>query len=225
MAVILDLTEYKTIAGLTTTDAARDAALALILNEVNEAVTRLLRQPLDSTTYTEYLNAPPTPRIALRYWPVTSVTSVRIAYYSGGDPSKFTSDTAWDQYTGWVLESDPDGTSRSGVLRAVRGGWSYQITRPIGRLAYRIDPNWRAVQVVYVAGYDQIPASLKAAAQLITSRLAFMRKLGVMPTSASLNGASYSLQTIGGSSADVLLGDPTIVGFLKPFSDIFVGAR
>lgn len=225
MAIILDLPEYRTLTGLNaTTDAARDAALQSILNEVNDALTLAIRQPLNSATYTEYYNAPTTDRIALRQWPVSSVTTVKVAQGSNGDPAKFTSDTLLDQYTDWILEVDQsNGTSRSGILRNVNGWWGVSYTRPVGRLASRIDPDYRAVQVVYVAGYVQIPQSLKSAALLMTSRLFHMRKFGLIPGSASLNGASYSLQQMGNATG--LLSDPAVQDFLKPFQEVFVGGR
>lgn len=219
MAVILDLPEYRTLAGITV--ATNDAALQMILNEVNGALTHAIRQPLESTTYTEYYDAPYTDRLVLRQWPVTTVTTVKVAQNSSGDPAKFTTDTLWTQYVDYVVEVDQsNGSSRSGLLRSTRGYWGMQQAHPMGRLASRMTADYRAVQVVYVAGYDQIPQSLKSAALLMTSRLFHLRKFGLMPGSASLNGASYSLQQ--GNTAVGLIGDPTIQDYLTPFMDIHV---
>lgn len=221
MAIILDLQEYRTRTGLAS-DTARDAALELILNDVNNAINLYLRNPLEQVSRTEYIDAPATDRIVLRYWPVVTITSVKVAYMSNGDPSKFTSDTLWDQYTDWILEVDEsDGSSRCGVLRATQGYWSVNYRRPPGRLTSRLDPDFRAVQIVYVAGYLAIPSSLKTAAQIMTSRIFNSRLAGFSPGSASLNGGSYSLQSAAGE-AGMLLGDPTVESYLKPFHDIWV---
>lgn len=221
MAIILDLPEYRVLAGLATTDAARDATLQAILNETNDALTRAVRQPLESADYSEYYDAPLTEKLVLRQWPVTEVTSVKVAFGSNGDPSKFTSDTVWNQYTDWVLNDDQsDGSSRSAVLYSVRGYWGVSSVRPVGRLGGRVMTDRRAVFVEYTAGYDQIPASLKSAALLMVSRLYLMRK-GLLPGSASLNGASYSNQQF--NTAQGLLSDPTISDYLRPFAEVYTG--
>ena len=222
MAIILDLPEYRNMAGFaSTTDAARDTSLQMILNEVNDAITRYIRQPLESATYTEYYNAPPTDRVVLRQWPVTAVTSVSYAQYSGGDPSKFTSDTLLTQYKDWILEVDrSDGSSRSGVIRSPRGFFGVNPRYPVRRLGYRDDPDYRALQIIYSAGFDQVPSSLKTVAALATSRIFHVRKFGTLPASASLNGASYSLMQFG--NAATMFDDPIIAGFLRPFNDLFV---
>lgn len=221
MAIILDLPEYRTIAGLSTEDSARDGALRAILREVNDAITQAVKTPITSTTYTEYYDAPADPMLVLRWWPVTSITSVHVAPGSNGNPTSFTSDTEWDEYTHWVLEKDqPDGSSRSARLRSVRGFWGWRYRVPFRRLAAEIDPDYRAVKVVYVAGWTAIPQSLKAAAVQMTGQLFLRRRSGVMPASASLNGGSYSFQTPG--TAVGMLGDPTIAELIAPFTDISV---
>ena len=219
--IILDLPEYRALSGYTSTQVA-DTVLQPIINETNDALARFIRQPLDSKTYTQYYNGVPSPRIVLRQWPVTAVTTVRVAYISGGDPAKFDSTTDWTQYSDWVLEvDDSDDSSRQGVLRALRGYWSYQFRYPPMRLAYDLSADYRAVQVVYTAGYEQIPQSLKSAALLIVGRLYLMRR-GLLPGSASLNGGSYSYQTY--NTAMGMLNDPTVSDFLRPFQDVFLGS-
>lgn len=217
---ILDLPEYRALTSLTSADETRDKALQSILNEVNDALRKALRQPLESAEYTEYYDAPPTDRIPLKHWPVTEVETVKVAAGSNGDPSKFIAGTAWEQYTDWILEVDQsDGSSRSAVLRSTRGFWGVSYTRPIRKQAARVNADYRAVQVVYTAGYEQIPYSLKSAAMLMTSRLWMLRRTGQVIGSASLNGASYSVQAGG---ADGLISDPKVQEFLTPFMDIHI---
>lgn len=219
--IIIDLPEYRALSGYTSTQVP-DTVLLPIINETNDAIARFIRQPLDSKTYTQYYNAPPSPRIPLRQWPVTAVTTVKVAYFSGGDPTAFDANTVWNQYTDWVLEvDDSDESSRQGVLRSLRGYWGYQFRYPPGRLAYDMSPDWKAVQVVYTAGYEQIPQSLKSAALLIVGRLYLMRR-GLLPASASLNGGSYSYQSF--NTAMGMLNDPTVQDYLRPFQDVFLGS-
>ena len=220
----LTLANYKTWAGIASVDATRDASLTVVLDEIEDALKRMLGQPIESATYTEYIDAPPGNTIALRWKPVTAVSSVKYAPNSGGDPSLFTSDTALTQYTQWILDVDqPDGTtSKSGVIRVMdRSAWGARRERPVDRLGYRLVPDPRAIQVVYTAGYATVPSAILGAGYLATSKLYLSRKHGAQVTSASLNGGSYSLP--GPATAEGALLDPTIQGMLKTFLPYYVG--
>ncbi len=190
--------------------------------EVDDAIKKRLRQPIELATYTEYYDAEPTENIILRFGPVaTSGLQVTVAPFSGGNPAKFVGLAPLNLYTDYVLDVDqPDGvTSRSGLLIRIGGAWGYYFLAPVRRLNSALESDKRAVQVIYTAGYTVVPPSVTLAAYLVMSKLWLSRQMGAQATSASLNGASYSLPI----RAENLLDTPEVWGYLSPFCGDGVG--
>lgn len=218
----LTLANWKTNTGTTSTDATRDAAITAMLAQVEDAIKKRLHQPVESATYTEYYDAPVGPLLALRWLPVSSVTSIHYHPGANGDPAAFVAGDALTQYEQWVLEADQaDGTSRCGLVRRVgAAGWGMNYRRPAGRLAPNLEPGRKSLKVVYTAGYSSVPASILAAGYLMTSRLYESRQRGFPVNSESLNSYSYSASN---ATADSLLDMPDIHALLLPFKTVSVG--
>ena len=217
-AMLLTLAGYKTWLNYTATD--RDAVYNAMITEIDDAIKKRLRQPIEQAKYVEYYDAEPDEYLRLRWTPVNlQGLQVIVAPFSGGNPSAFANTTPLNLYTDYVLEVDqPDGvTSRCGLLRRVRyGSWGYYFMDPIRRLSSRLETDPRAVQVTYVAGYAQVPQSITLAAYEMMSKLYLARQMGAQVTSASLNGASYSLP---GTNANGLIDSPDVWPYLSPFCD------
>ena len=220
--MLLDLPEYVVITGRTLSEADALSAQA-VLAEVDDAVKRILRQPIERAQYTRVLPAPPTERLALPYTPVSG-TSLQVWFNGGanGDSAAFTSDHLLTRYTDYDLEiTTPDGLSGTGHLLCLTGVWGGRWRREPTRLAPALDTLPGAVKVTWYGGYTLVPQAIKAAVALATTRIMLMRKTGLVTTSASLNGASFGGQVAGTGGA---LDDPTVLGLLRPWLPAFVSA-
>lgn len=203
----------------------RDAALTAMIAEASDAVIRYCNNgSLEATQYTQILDAPPGSVIITPYAPVIykpdADPPINFELYkldsANGDPSAFTSNNLLTIYQDYILDMGPrDVThSESGIVRFLRTPIALQFERPIYSLAVKLVPIRGAIKVVYTAGYETVPASIKMVLNLIVRRLFNMRKLGVPLTSESLNGYSYSSQ--GTATADgIITGDPTIQKALR----------
>lgn len=226
---ITSLADYKTFAGITSTDATRDAALTVMVAECIDAVVRYCKNgSLESASYTVYLDAPTRNVLYLPHFPVAaSGLQIWLNTEANGDPTLFTSADLLTAYTDYVLDTGPDDASYSytGKVTLVSGGpWSStNYVRPVYSLATRLEPARKAIKATYTAGWASVPASLSGAVNLLVSKLYAMRKLGMPTTSESLNGYSASWQSTATANG-ILQGDPTIRQQLKPFTrGIFVG--
>ena len=222
--MILGVADYKTWLNYTATD--RDGVYTMLCSEVSEAIKNKLRQPIEMNTYVEYYDAPPNETFTLKWLPVWPTgLQVIVAPGSYGNPAAFTAPgaTPLTINVDYIVDWDqPNGSSRSGLLRKTNNLWGYNYTSPAGRLGSRLDPDRLAIQVTYTAGYAPVPQDIQMAAYLAISKLYMMRQLGAQATSASLNGASYSIP----ATATAVLDDPTIWGLLRPYGDpVFLGSR
>ncbi len=198
-----------------------------MIAEANDAVIRYCRNGnLEATEYTQILNAPPHTSIILPFAPVIYApdadTPIDFQLYrcdsAYGDPSAFTSDNLLTMFSDYVLDIGPTDitTSESGIVRFLNGAAGVNYERPIYSLAVKLIPIYGALKVVYTAGFATVPASIKAALNIIVRKLYNLRKLGVPLTSESLNGYSYSSQS-NASANGIIQGDPTIQQMLRPF--------
>jgi hypothetical protein len=217
---LITLLGWKTQTGETDTDATRDAAIALMIAEVEKAIIGYLGMPVEQATYTRVLDAPVRQNIVLPYSPVTlSGLQVWMNTDAKGDPSAFTSSNLLTLYTDYSLVIDqPDGTSKSGIIRKTAGVWAFRHTRPVERLSPVVTKVPGAIKVTFTAGYATVPADIQAAAYLMVSKLYTMRKLGGQLQNESLNGYSYGLA--GNATAGSIIADPTVVSMLRPYKGI-----
>lgn len=224
---LLTLAEHKAFASLTTNDPARDAALTAMIAEASDAVIRHCNNgSLEATQYTQILDAIPQNSIILPYAPViykpNADPAIDFQLYrldtANGDPSAFTSANLLTIYRDYILDMGPTDVEHSltGIVRFLNAPIGLNFERPLYSLAVKLVPIRGAIKVVYTAGYETVPASIKMVINLVVRRLFNLRKLGVPLTSESLNGYSYSSQ--GTATADgIITGDPTISRVLRSF--------
>lgn len=228
------LAAYKAFAGLTSTDATRDASLAQMLVQIEAGIKRLCRPyQFESTTQTDIILPAPwtSPWLLLPLVPVRSITSIYYTPSGYGVVANFTSDTllvspaANPTGPDYELEIDmyPEGWSRSGRVRRLgRSIWGYTTVRPFGELATRPEVESGSVKVTYVAGHTTVPADVVEAVHLATSLTYQRRKGGAPVTSSSWNGYSESLA--GPFVSTSVLGSPDIQQLLAPYmTQIVVG--
>jgi hypothetical protein len=141
---LTNLASVKAWLGLTTT--ANDPQISALVTSVSRAIYSALQRPnILPTAYSEVLNGNDSDQLALRNWPVISVSSVVMGL------TAIQASTAYGAY-GWALEDvDPSPPSRPSLLYFRRGRF------------------WRAPQNVaisYVAGYQVAETQTVAGAAL-----------------------------------------------------------
>lgn len=225
---ILTLSEYLAWAGITSTDATRDASLTAMISEVNDAIIRYLHNgSIETASYTVIMPAPVSLQLVLPVVPVLASSVVLyLNWQANGNPSLFTSQDLLTPYTDYIVNTGPFDNlySTSGIVTSNWSNWGGSFIRPTYALASTPAPTPGAIKATFTAGYDTVPPSIIAAAELITSKLYNMRKTGQPLNSEGLQSYQYSAQA--SATADgIIQGDPTIRGLLSPFGrQVFVGS-
>lgn len=181
-----------------------DALLSTWLAAIDARVKRYLRQNVETATYVEYPRCLGNKWIRLRESPVQSITSVYV------DPTFVFAAAS-------LLTDGTDYTVINNRLYRIDGTWPRNIVRRRGDLAASSEPSEGAVKVTYVAGYDDVPADVTLAVNLIVARLAIVARTGGQSMqSQSLEDYSYTLAGLPESQGeDQLLGP--VLPMLKPF--------
>lgn len=205
-------TRLKLLLGISASDTSQDSRLAQILTGVEAGVKAYLKRDVESATYTEFYDGSGKPKLVLRQYPVTSVTTVHLdarGYY--GTPSDaFASTTLLTAGTDYVLPKEDSGGSRPGFLLRIGGptvsgevGWwppsAWNAGYPSGHLLTGRGPTaWPRgrgnLKVVYVAGYTSVPADIALA---VDQTAAWVSRNGPQGgfglTGESLEDYSYNL--------------------------------
>jgi hypothetical protein len=234
---IQTLAGYKTFAGITSTDATRDASLSAILTEVNAAISRLCRPWLfERVTMTDViLDAPLDAELVLPVIPVPSITSLYLNWSANGDPAAFTSNDLLTPYSGYLLDVNDkvNDWSTTGIVYC-RGGqnsnswgqgslnWGGERHWPPTRLASTLTPGRGAIKVTFPAGCLTVPPEVTLCANLATSMIYARRTYGMPVNSESWNGDSYSMS--GAYTAAAALSSPDCAELLAGYQSAFVAA-
>jgi len=223
---ILTLSAFKARAGITSTDATRDASLDQLLADVDAAIKRAIRPFLpEPVTFTDIvLDAPRGNVLELPLVPVRSIASLYLNLGARGDATEFTADyllVANSDY--WMpLDDAVAGYSRSGrVFRRGLAAWGFERLFGIGRLAAQIDPCRGAIKVTFSAGPTSVPTDLALAAFLATTLIYQRREKGGPLSSESWNGRSESVA--GPFTAGAALDSPDVAQLLRPYQGTRIG--
>jgi hypothetical protein len=225
---ILSLQEWKVFTGTTTTDATRDAAITMILGDVDAAFRQALKPfyPGPVTITDHVMDAPRGNVLLLPVTPARSITSLYLRWFRGesyGDPAAFTAEDLLTQYEDYFMPIDtlPENYSRSGkVYRRRASSWGAEWVRPLGRLASELEPARGAVKVTYLAGPASVPDDIAMAAALAASQLYARMPTGVPLGSESWNGYSKSV------AAPFLVSfreSPDVAAVLRRYQGVYVG--
>lgn len=214
------LDDLKAFQGISSVDTTRDASLTAILAEVEAAIKKLCRPyQFEPVTLTDViLDAPWASNVLpLPVWPARSITSLYYRSDAKGDPAAFEADDELEEFEDFrlVIDDPVNAFSRSGrVERLNRSSWGVQLNRPYGRLASEPRAEPGAVKVTYTAGHTAVPEDVVLAVHLAAGLL-YARRTGAPLTSASLNGASYSLA--GPFTATAAVTSPDVMGLLSAY--------
>lgn len=221
------LGEFKTRNELALT-AAQDDAVAGVLVECEDAIKALCKPTtLSSVTDTDaILDAPHnSPVLFLPLTPVRTLTSVYFNAGANGVAANFTSDHLLVEGTDYDFprKMRPENWSRDGAVRLLtRSYWGVTLVRRPGCLAFERAPGRGMVKVTYTAGFPSVLPRVTTALYMATAMLLARRKFGAMMTSASLNGASYSLA--GPATATAVVHSPDVLASLRGLYDpVLVG--
>lgn len=190
-----------------------DGVISSILDGVESIIGNMIASPVlqDVTARTEYYDGVVGRELKLRWRPIIK-TGLRVWIDEGGFYGDG-SGTPFDTGTEWTLGQDFDapevwnGYSVSGRLVSLGGIWPARWLRPPARLASELVGERGAVKVTYKAGWasQDIPSALIQAAYLEATTLFNLGvsrngdvMTGMIKTSESLNGYSYSLGQLGG---------------------------
>lgn len=229
MAAIITSTSFLNATGLTIT-GANLTALASITASVDTAIRRMIYPFLvEPRTVTDHVDmAPDNEVLLLPEVPVRSITSIYLNPDADGLATNFTAEHLLDNTTGseyWLhIDRPVDAYSRSGKVFRRGGSWSWgaggggnwgaeSFSASRRNLAGNVRAARGAVKVTYAAGTLSVPDDVFEAAKLATAMLYNRRKTGVPATSASLNGASYSLA--GPFTAMAALRTPDVLALLE----------
>lgn len=214
---LTSVSAYKTAIQYSASD--RDAVYSALISEVSEAIeTKVLPNVLPSTSFSDVFDAPADPILVLEPRPVKlSTLQIWRNSSSKGDPALFTSDHLLTLYTDYKVEKkDPSGVySLDGRIRCLTGPWGVGHERAPGNLAHATTPGRAALKVSYTAGYSPIPGGVVRAVHLVVSMLFIRRNMGVLLTSESLNGFSWSGTPLFPMAA--ALNSPDVRSLLDPY--------
>lgn len=164
--------DYVVLTGGTDEPSSQIQALC---EAASDAVERYIGRPIEKAERTEYYAANGQKAIVLRVRPVWEIEEVRwdaLGQYGEG-ADKFNSDTllvAGTDYTWTKTTTTGSDRNNAGLLIRIPGEW-FERPRYRDRHKLSIDniPSYGDIRVIYTAGYDPIPASIKlACAQVVT---------------------------------------------------------
>ncbi len=223
MAIITAAT-YQTLSDQTFTGSTLDSVTAWCAG-VSAAILKAIRpfQPEPITQTDIILNAPIDEFLILPIVPVRSITSVYYNPFANGNPAAFTSDDllAATQYQ--LMTTQPEGYSRSGLLRrcGLSNLWGADWRNPVTMLASKLVPLYGAIKVTYLAGPASLPADIQDAAVLAVSLMLQRKKTGAPLSSEGWNGYNYSLASA--FTATSAVNSPDVLDMLMPYRSPAVG--
>jgi len=216
------LAEFVTRNELSLT-TAQETAVAGVIGECEDAIKELCRPTMlePGTATLHVLNAPWNSQYLFTPCrPVRSITALYIRRDAKGDPSLFTSDYLKVAYTDYrlVIDRQPEGWGMAGKIEILNMSvWGVARRRPYNQLGWGVTDEPGSVAVSYTYGFPTILPRVTTALYTATAMLLARRKLGVMASSASLNGASYSLA--GPATATAVVHSPDVLASLYGLYD------
>lgn len=206
-----DLNEIKKILQIAPQNTAEDFQLGLYAEWASDILAQAMNR--DSIAYqvrTWYYPGSGNQKLPLRHRPVypnvapakcskLPFTAIQVIEDDGGNygfsPGGYTG-TPLTFGTDYTIRIDQDdGGSREAILYRVGDYWTKPIDRENGMLSPFVGEDLGSFQVIYTAGYtvDTLPPSLRAAADLLVTRLRYIMPLGMQLTSESYIERSIGL--------------------------------
>lgn len=205
-----DLLEIKKILEIDPDNHSYDVQLGLFNEWTADILEEVMDRPLAYKTRTVVYQGTGTQKLNLRHRPVYPTTppakasnlpftAIQVIIDEGGDfgeaVGSFTG-TPLVYGTDYAVKIDlDDGGSREAILYRINDYWPRPIDRESGVLSPFVGPDMGSVQVTSTAGFtvDTLPASIRAAATMLVSRMAYIMPLGMQTSSESYIERSIGL--------------------------------
>lgn len=155
-----------------------------------------------------YPTAPPAKAASL---PFTAMQVIVDEGASWGEASGAFTGTPLTYGTDYAIRIDQDdGGSREAILYRLNDLWPRPIERMAGELSSFVGPDMGSIQVTYTAGYtvDTLPATLRAGAMMLITRI-----YNLFPLGQQLTSESYVERSIGLSENQKRY----LMGMVRPF--------
>ncbi len=192
----------KKVCDINLDDHAEDSKLNFFIEQASDWILEYLdRHDIEKKSRTEFYNGTGTLTLQLRSRPVFVTPTIEVyvdsSGYYGQASGSFLAASQLTFGTDFVLKIDQDdGTSRCGLLIRIDGGiWPKQPVRTQGLLTSYIGPGFGCVKVTHTAGHtvDTLPAQLRAACNLLVTRMRYFWPLGLEIASESYEERHISL--------------------------------
>ena len=199
-----DLREIKVLLEIDSQDTEEDILLGFLIEQSSQWIEEILNRPgMAKKSRTEFYNGTGNQKLLLRSRPVFTTPTIQVFQDEGGNfgatsGSFNATDSALVYGTDFALVVDQEnGTSRSGILYRINELWPRPSVRQRGLLSPFLGTGFGTIKVVYTAGYevDNLPASLRLAANLLVQRLRYIMPLGMELTGDSFEERNMSIVT------------------------------
>ena len=198
--VYTDLVEVRRMLDIDQDNDVETGKLLILIEQASRIIDDFLGKPApELKSRTEYYQGTGTQKLLLRQRPVFTSPLIQVYLdetgYWGSTSGAFDTVTSPLTYgEDFALQVDQeDGSSRSGLLYRISGGWERPAVRSRGFLSpYIGGPNGN-IKVVYTAGYspDTLPSPIRFACNLLVARMRHLFPWGLETTSENYSEVSY----------------------------------
>lgn len=208
-----NLNEIKTVLQIDPNNTTYDVQLGLFNEWTASIFEEILDRPIAYQTRTVvypgtgnqklllrhrpvYPTAPPAKAANLPFTPIQVIVDEASGWgFASGAFSQTNGATPLVLGTDYTIRPDQDdGGSRSAILYRINDYWPRPIDRQTGELSPFVGPDMGSIQVISTAGYtvDTLPATLRAAADMLVARMKV-----IMPLGMQISSESYIERSIG----------------------------
>jgi len=202
MPLLTDLREVKSILEISEEDTTEDKKLLFLMEWATQWIEEWLNRVgrIFIKSRTEYYNGTGTQGLLLRSRPAYRTPTITVlvdeAGFFGAPSGSFDTNTTaltYGDHFALQLDQDDNLTSRSGILIRINDLWPKPPLRQQGYLYPFAARSFGNIKITYTAGYtvDNLPATLRMAANLLVARMR-----DVLPLGYELVGESYEERTI-----------------------------
>jgi hypothetical protein len=201
MAVYSDLVEIKQVLGIDPTNTTQDVLLGFYNTWAANIIELALNRGEDGLfkkSRTIYVNGTGTQRLLLPHRPIYTTPTPQVwedmqngLWGQGNDA--FNSDPLTYGSSYVVIIDGANGLGNSGILFKNNGYWELPYCRQAGYLSTFVGQGRGNIKVTYTAGMtvDNMPPTIRMAADLLVARLSYIFPLGI-----ELGGESYEERSI-----------------------------
>jgi hypothetical protein len=202
-----DLPGVKTYLLIAQGYTLEDARLTRWISQVSALIEKYLGRTIAQHSYTEFYDGQGTENLIVNQYPIVSVQN--LWYNQGGfwgDPNLVNPNSVFQtpqdllvQGTDYALRRDqPDGSSASGIIYKINDVWTKFIQRSPGLLSPTLQIGYGNINLQYTAGYNQIPADLTLALDIVIAYLRSWAQYGRPLSSESYEERAVSYEKLHG---------------------------